>query len=238
MNHLLVTSILVFCMSCFSLHAGAEESQVVVNAVGKVSVRPDTAEFGAVVKSDAKTAERAAAESAVKYRTVQDALRIAGIPSDDAPTSSYTVSPRWEWDTSAGRSVLKGYTARHVIMVKIRRLEGIGRAIDATVQGGADEIQNISFSSSRYDFLREQALASAVEHARKDALIMAKAAGGRLGQLIEAGVTEPSNRERPQMDFMAMKAAPAPAATEIAPSEQEITVTVSTRWRFIGLPSK
>lgn len=233
-----VFSLLIFGMSCCSLHAKAEETQVVVNASGTVSVKPDMAEFGVVVKSDAKTAEKAVAETAAKYRTVQDALRNAGITPDDAPSLSFTVSPQWEWDQSSGRSILKGYAARHVIRVRVRRLEGIGKAVDAAVQGGADEVQNITFSSSRYESLREQALATAVENARRDAGIMAKAAGGRLGQLVEAAESQPPPRDRPQMEFMAMKSAPVPASTEIAPSEQDITVTVNTRWRFIGLPVK
>jgi uncharacterized protein len=218
--------------------AYTDEPQIVVSAIGTVSVKPDMAEFGVVVKSEAKSAEKAASETAAKYRSVQEALRTAGIPPEDAPSSSYTVSPRWEWDQSSGRSVLAGYTARHVIMVKVRRLDGIGKAIDASVQSGADEVQNITFSSSRFEALREQALASAMENARKDADIMAKASGGRLGQLLEAGESQPPPRERPQMEFMAMKAAPAPAPTEIAPSDQDISVTVSTRWRFIGTPVK
>lgn len=225
-------------MSCISLQVKAEESRVAVSAAGKVSVKPDMAEFSAVVKSDAKTSEKAAADTAEKYRTVQNALRTAGIPSEDATSAAYSVSPRWEWDQSLGRSVLKGYTARHTIMVKVRNLGSIGKAIDASVQGGADEVQNISFSSSRYESLRQQALAAAVENARRDADIMARAAGGRLGQLLEAVINEQPSRVRPYQDVMALKAAPEAAPTEIAPSEQEIVVTVNTRWRFIGGISK
>ena len=216
------------------LTARAEESQVVVSATGTVSVKPDMAQFGVVVKTDAKNADRAAAETAEKYRRVQGALRTAGIPLEDAPTASYTVSPDWQWDQSLGKSLLKGYNARHVIMVKVRTLGIIGRAIDAAVQAGADEVQSVSFSSSRYEALRQQALAAAVGNARRDAAIMAQAAGGHLGQLIEVGVSQPVYGGRFAMETMALKAAPSPAPTEIAPSEQDITVTVTSRWRFVA----
>jgi Protein of unknown function (DUF541) len=135
---LFVTICCFVVMLGLSVAGYAEESQVVVSASGKVSVKPDMAEFGIVVKSDAKTAEKAAAETAEKYRTVQDALRSAGISLEDAPTSSYTVSPRWEWDQSQGKSLLKGYSARHSIMVKVRNLGKTGKAIDAVVQAGSD----------------------------------------------------------------------------------------------------
>ena len=224
-------------MAGLSLTAHADEPQVVVSAAGKVSVKPDMAEFGVVVKSDAKSADKAAAETAEKYRHVQGALRTAGIPLEDAPTASYTVSPDWEWDPSLGKSLLKGYSARHVIMVKVRTLALIGRAIDAVVQAGADEVQSISFSSSRYDVLRQQALAAAVGNARRDAATMAQAAGGHLGQLIEVSVSQPVYSGRFSMDTMALKSAPSPAPTEIAPSDQDIVVTVNSRWRFIASPA-
>ncbi len=231
---LFITICCFFVLFGFSVAGYAEESQVVVSASGKVSVKPDMAQFGIVVKSDAKTAEKAAAETAEKYRRVQDALRAAGISLEDAPTSSYTVSPRWEWDQSQGRSLLMGYSARHAIMVKVHSLGKTGKAIDAVVQAGADEVQSISFSSGNEEMLRQQALAAAVVNARRDAVIMAQAAGGRLGQLIEVSVSQPVYGDRPSMEPMAMKAASMPTPTEIAPSEQEIVITVHSRWRFLG----
>ena len=228
---------LFVAMAGLSLTGHADEPQVVVSAAGTVSVKPDMAEFGVVVKSDAKSADKAAAETAEKYRHVQGALRAAGISLEDAPTASYTVSPDWEWDPSLGKSLLKGYSARHVIMVKVRTLALIGRAIDAVVQAGADEVQSISFSSSRYEALRQQALAVAVGNARRDAATMAQAAGGHLGQLIEVSVSQPVYSGRFSMDAMALKSAPSPAPTEIAPSDQDIVVTVNSRWRFIASPA-
>ena len=237
---LLFFSVWVFCIGCcLSPAVQAEGNQLVVSASGRVSVRPDMAKFGVVVKSDAKTADMAAADTAEKYRVVQSSLRKAGIALEDAPTASYTVAPRSEWDQSLGKSVLKGYTARHTIMVKVRKLENIGRAIDSVVQAGADEVQSISYSSSRYDALRQEALSVAVENARRDAAIMAKAAGGRVGQLIEVSVNQPSYRgDYPQMEVMAMRAAPSPVPTEIAAADQDISVSINSRWRFISSPGR
>ncbi|MEI8185147.1 MAG: SIMPL domain-containing protein [Chlorobiaceae bacterium] len=238
-NKLFFICLLFFVEShALSLVGYAEESQVVVSATGRVSVKPDMAEFDVVVKSDADTAERAVSETAAKFRTVQNMLRTAGISKEDASSVSYTVSPRLEWDQSLGKSLLKGYTARHTIKVTVRILEKIGRAIDAVVRGGADEVQTVNFSSSNFDSLRQKALADAVENARREAGIMARAAGGRIGQLIEVSINEPSIRVRTHMAGVAMKAAPSSAPTEIAPAEQDIAVTINSRWRFIAFSAK
>ncbi len=223
----------------FPADVRADENQIIVSASGKVSVKPDMAEFGAVVKSVAKSADQAAASTAEKYRAVQQALRQAGISAEDAPTASFTVAPEWEWNQSQGKNILNGYSARHLIMVKVRNLSLAGKAVDSVVQAGADEVQQITFRSSRFDALRRQALAAAVANARGDAEIMARAAGGRLGGLIELSVGQPTYRPSPAMDVMAMKAsAPEAAPTEIAPSEEEIVVHVSSRWRFLGASAR
>ncbi len=235
-KRLIVAIFCCFVTLALSPAGYAAEPQVVVSASGKVSIKPDMAEFGVVIKSDAKTADKAAAETAARYQAVQSALRKAGIPVEDAPTSAYTVSPRWEWSPALEKNSLKGYTALHTLKVKVRSLATTGRAIDAVVQAGADEVQSVSFSSSSYEELRQQALAEAVGNARRDAVIMAKAAGGILGELIEVSFTQPFFGGRPAFEAMALRAAPAQAATEIAPAEQEISVTVHSSWRFIGSP--
>ena len=211
----------------------AEESQLVVSATGTVLAKPDMAEFGVVLKSDAETADQAASECAGRYRVVQRALRTAGVATDDSPSANYTVSPLLEWEQSTGKNIMKGYSARHTIMVKVRNLALIGRIIDGVVKAGADEVQGIRFFSSRYDALRQQAVALALGNAHSDALVMARAAGGSVGQLIEVSLMQPSFVGGRPMELMAMRAAPVAAPTEIAPADQEITVTITSRWRFI-----
>jgi uncharacterized protein YggE len=238
--------LLFFAICFFSLSSGLsyaaqqEENQIVVSATGRVSVKPDMAEFGVLVKSIAKNADQAAIRTAEKYRAVQQALRAAGIPAEDIPTANYVVAPQWEWVQPERRRELKGYAAQHLVIVKVRHLALTGKAIDAAVRAGADEVQQIIFSSSRHEELRREALASAVSNARVDAEIMAKAAGGRLGGAIELTVGQPVYRPVPSMDMISMHAATPEAVspTEITPAEQDIRVTVSSRWRFLQMAVK
>ena len=55
----------------------AGESQVVVSATGRVSIKPDMAKFGVVVKSDARTADQAAAEAAEQAKVAAKESAIA-----------------------------------------------------------------------------------------------------------------------------------------------------------------
>lgn len=215
--------------------AHAAEEGISVAATGVVKVVPDTAEFDVVVQSSDKDAGKAAARTAETVSALQKALRAVGIPPADATTAGYSVRPEWSW--SSGKNVFKGYIARHVVRVSVRDLRQAGAAVDAAVQSGAGEVGDMRFVSSRYESLRKEALDLAVRNARGDAEVMARAAGGRLGSLLELTTGEPQGR--PLMDGMLMKAAaPEAAPTEITPGEQEVSVTVHSRWRFAAPSAK
>ncbi|MCE1273322.1 MAG: SIMPL domain-containing protein [Chlorobiaceae bacterium] len=211
--------------------AHAAEEGISVTATGTVKVMPDMAVFDVVVQSSDKDAGKATSKTAETVAVLQKSLRSAGIPAADATTAGYSVSPEWSW--SSGKSTLRGYIARHVIRVSVRELRLAGAAVDAAVQSGAGEVGQIRFVPSRYENLRKDALDLAVRNARADADVIARAAGGRLGALIELNSGQSSRAPMYQMEEATlMKAAPAAPPTEITPGEQEISVTVQSRWRF------
>ena len=227
--------ILIFTLFFFSslpvLHAA--ENGISVTASGTVQVRPDMAVFRAVIMSTDSDAKKAASRTAELWSRVQKALRAAGIPVEDSPSAGYTVNPEWVWDSASNRNVLKGYTARHDVMVTVHDLKLTGAAIDAVVRAGAGTVEGIRFSSSQAESLRRAALNIAVRNARKDAEVIAIAAGGRIGALQElVYALQPVGRQFSPAP-MIMKAAAENQATEISPAEEEITETVQSRWSFI-----
>jgi hypothetical protein len=228
---------MMLCFPAFQPLLHAEEQGISVTASGAVKVRPDMAVFRAVVQSSDRDARKAAAKTAETWSALQHALRTAGIPVDDSPSAGYMVSPEWVWDKSSGKNVLKGYVARHVVRVTVRDLRLIGAAVDAAVQAGVGNVEEIQFFSSRQEALRREALDLAVRKARMDGDVMANAAGGKLGALMDLTADQQSF-PRPSQDLMMLKAAPMAQATEIAPAEEEVTVTVHSRWRFIGSSGK
>src|SRR5256885_1862146 len=70
----------------------------------------------------------------------------------------------------------------------------VGPVIDTALGKGANRIQALEFYSSNTDAGRRQALAEAIGKARGDAEAMARAAGGKLGPLVEASTTESGPR--------------------------------------------
>ena len=208
----------------------AEVPAIAVTASSSVRYEPDTAEFTTAISATEKDGAKAAARVAQLWSGLQQALRAAGIPARDASSIAYSVSPEWEYNRTSGKRSLKGYTARHTVRVTVRELGKLGGAIDAVAGAGASDIQGLRYSSSRFEQYRSEALAEAVRSAHRDAGVMARAAGGRIGGVLELSCTAP----RLVMPVMRMMAA-APQAedsTNLQPGEQEVTVSVTSRWLF------
>ena len=219
----------------FALPLYAADPAVAVSAQGTVSVKPDMAELQIQLIDSARTAEQSATLSAEKHRAVQQALKNAGVGVGDATTQFFTVRQKWDWNSSTRKRVFKGYTTTHVLQVTVKNLANVGRVIDVSVQAGADEISAIKFTSSKYEEKRREALAKAVENAKKDARVMAMASGMSLGKLLDMQHTvAPVYPLQGMVQGRAEKSMSVSVPTEILPGEQDVKVSVHCRWSLIG----
>ncbi len=194
---------------------------------GRREVAPDKATIVLGVQTRAKTPAVAASANADRMTAIRTALTRMGIPERDIMTARYSVHfehGRTEADTQ--------YVANNMVTVVTRQLDQVGRIIDTGLGAGANNINSLQYDLSDRGPAQSQALAEAVTNARRQAEIMAEAAGGRLGELVELGTQPVEYRPFYAGDMMAraqMSAAPTP----ISPSDVTVTATVHGRWRFI-----
>jgi uncharacterized protein YggE len=190
---------------------------------------PDRATIQIAVQTRATTASEAASQNASKQQAVLAALRALGLTNDQLSTVNYQVYPEQRYEQGKD-PVIVGYNVTNTIVADIRRLEQVGRVIDAALSHGANVINSLQFYSSTTEVSRRTAIGNAIAAARGDAEAAARAAGGSLGDLLEINVmafTPP----RPMMARQNMLAADA-AQTPINPGEETLAVDVMTRWRF------
>ncbi|HJQ09823.1 MAG TPA: SIMPL domain-containing protein [Gemmatimonadaceae bacterium] len=204
--------------------------QIVVAGHGEVKVSPDRATLQIAVQTRAATATEAAAQNATKQQAVLSALRALGLTNDQLSTINYQVYPEQRYEQGKD-PVIVGYNVTNTIVADIRRLDQVGRVIDAALSHGANLISSLEFYASNTQASRRTAIGSAIESARADAEAAARAAGGSLGPLLEINVV-PSAPLGPRPLMMA-KAAVGQDTTPINPGEQTLSVDVTTRWRFI-----
>ena len=208
--------------------------QVVVSAQGEARVVPDRAAITIGVQSRAATAGAAAADNARKQRAIIDTLRAIGVPSEQIGTQNFGVFPDMVYDPKTQQSRVAGYVVNNNVRVELKSIEQVSKAIDATLGKGANQVSSLEFKVSNPDELRRSALAQAVAKARADADVLARVAGGSLGQLLELTSVDMGG---PPIIMRSMAAAEMKvAATPIEPGTETLRVTVTARWQFIPAP--
>ena len=203
--------------------------QIVTSASGEARLAPDRANVLIGVQTRAATAAAAARENNARQQAVISAIVGAGIAREQISTENYNVYG--ETRAEPGQNpVVVGYVVTNVVRVEVRRTDQVGPVLDAALAKGANHVQGLEFFSSNSDAGRRQALAEAIARARGDAETMAKAAGGRLGTLLELSTTDsgprPLYRTMATMEKAAIRA-------PIEAGELTVRVTVSARWQFL-----
>jgi uncharacterized protein YggE len=209
----------------------ARPATVAVTGTASVTLEPDHAvvQFGVVTR--AATAAQAGARNAEQVHAVLAALADQSIADEDLETSGYGV--RAEWDRERGARDLSSYVAQNTVRVTVRDLDRVGAVIDAAMGAGANEVSALRFGSRDADEARRRALADAVGAARLDAEVIAAAAGGRLGALLE--VSTGGGARAPVTQAVMMEAARA-RATPIVPGDLTVSATVTAVWAFVPNP--
>ena len=203
--------------------------QIAVVGHGEVKVTPDRATLQVSVQTRGTTAAAAATENATRQQSVISALRALGFGNDQLSTINYNVYPEQRYEQGK-EPVIIAYNVTNTILAEVRKLTQVGPVIDAALSHGANMITSLQFYASNTETARRTAIATAIEKARADAEVAAKAARGTLGTLLEVNIASYSP---PPPRPMMMMAKQAQADTPINPGEETLAVEVGTRWKFI-----
>lgn len=201
------------------------------SAVSNVKFTPDRATVRISVQTRAMSAATAARENATRQNAVLGALRSLGLPNEQLSTADYSVSPEYRYEQSKS-PVLLGYTVTNTVVADVRDLKLLGKVLDAALSNGANMVSSLDFYASNTDAARREAIAAAVQKARAEAEIAARAAGGTLGNLISLNI-EGGNSFPPPRPMMRMAASAQADATPINPGEQTLTVSISAQWHYM-----
>lgn len=200
---------------------------------GQVRVTPDRATVFIGVQSRALTAGAAAADNAKRQKAILDTLKALGLGPDQLATQNYSVSPEMKYEPTTGNGRVVGYVVSNTVRAELKRIDQVGAIIDAGLAKGANQIGGVQFSVSNAAEARRTAMAEAVANAKADAEVLARAAGGSLGQLIEIASSSPMIRPMYGEVGIQMRGKTDAAQTPIEPGEQTITANVSAVWQFI-----
>ena len=202
--------------------ANEATTTITVTGNGSVDATPDKASFTFGVQVNAATASGAINDANAQAQRIIDALKGAGVSSDDIQTSSVSLWPQ----TSSDGQTITGYQASNSVTVTAP-IGNSGDLVDAAAGAGANNIYGPNLSVGDQSSYYAQALKLAVEDAKTQAQAIADAAGLNLG-----GITHISNNGSTPGPIMyegyAMDAAK--AATPIEAGTQQISATVTVTY--------
>lgn len=211
--------------------ADSSRPEIVTAATGEATLVPDRAAVYIGVQTRASTAAAAARDNGQRQRSVIDAITALGVSRDQISTENYSVAPDGRFDPATQRTTITGYVVSNIVRVELRRIDQVAAVLDAALAKGANQINSLDFFASNADSARHNALVQAIARARADAEVMARAAGGSLGDLLELS----TSAEGPRPVFrVQVNQSLAASATPIEPGQQRLQVSVSARWRFVS----
>ena len=196
--------------------ASGDARTITVTGSGTARGVPDTAVFSFGVETDGATARSASAANAEAMRRVIAALVAAGVQRADLQTQDVSVYPRRD-DSGAS----SGFTASGSVSATVRDITRAGKAVDAAVAAGGNQVSGPQLERSDRSGLYRQALRSAFADAKAKAQSLAEEAGAELGQVQR--IHEDSSAAEPVYP-MAMRAE---ASTPVEPGTQEVQAAVT-----------
>lgn len=199
-----------------------------VTGEGTVSAIPDEALLLLAVQTQSTSATQASSDNAAIMSKVMDALVSAGISKSAIETVSYSLTPVYENkqdQTTPPRIV--GYVARNAIQVTINDFALVGKALDAAIDAGVNEVQGIVFtlSTTAYAAIEKQALQLAIQ----DADAKAKDMASNLGVTLIGPISvSPAYTFQPAFERLTT----ATTQTPIQPGSLQVTANVQIVYQF------
>lgn len=194
-------------------------------------VTPDKAILNVGIETRSGSANAAVGENAARVLKTIASLRSAGVDSARITTGGYLLYPDYEKNRQVG------FIARNNLRVEVLRVTDVGKLIDAALSGGATQVSNIQFVRADTKEARRTALALAVSEAKRDAEILAQAAGGTLGKLVYLTSGLSPQPMVAQLDNVVVTGmASGYPQTPVIPGDLTIAAVASARWEF--LPSR
>jgi uncharacterized protein YggE len=223
--------------------ASAREPELTTSGRGETRLSPDYAYVTIGVTNGAQNAVDASSENGRRFDAILAALHSFGLNDRQLLTSRFNLTQNFEYPKN-GQPKSSGFTARSTIRAEVRRLDDLGKLIDASITSGATEISGVQFLSSNTDDARRTAMTEAVRQARADADAMARAAGGSLGRLIalnSGGIVQPvyyGPQNGYALEGAVVTASTGMGRTSIVPGDLIVSAQVFARWEFVAGQSR
>lgn len=194
-----------------------------VSAQAEAKRVPDVATLSAGVVTQAADANAAMRANATLMDKVMTAIKAAGIAERDIQTSSVSLNPQYKYTENQNPAII-GYQASNTLNLKVRDIARLGKALDALVASGANQVNGPSFEIDKPESVYDEARRTALEKAQSRAQMYAQALGMRVRRIVS--INEGGGFRPPvPMPMMAMARA-TQDTTAVSPGETAVSVNL------------
>jgi uncharacterized protein YggE len=178
---------------------------------------------------NAPSAADAMQQQATTMNGVFAAVKAAGIADRDMQTGNLSLNPVYEYPNNA-RPRLTGYQASNQLMIKVRKLDTLGKTLDAVVKAGGNTINGVTFSVDQPEKFQNDARVEAIKDAAAKAELYAKAVGYKVKRIVTISEIDYSPQPMPMMQMRMQDMAA--EATPIAAGEVSLRQTVNVMFEL------
>ena len=158
-----------------------DRGYVMANGSANKDLTPDTAQISfSVVSYDKTSMQKAADENKqITEKIIKDLKGSINTANNDyIKTTNYSATQQYKYQNR--ERIFDKYEVSNTIIINTKNIDKVGSMIDKAIKLGATDVDNLSFTVSKYDKDCEEILAEATKKAKTQAEIMAKAVGSEL----------------------------------------------------------
>jgi uncharacterized protein YggE len=214
--------------SALQTTTSSADNGISVSGEGKVSVKPNVANSSIGIEVTGSSLADATSQANAKMSAVIDKIKSLGVADKDIQTTNYSIQPMMDQPKQGVTPKITGYRINNQVNVTVRKIDDLGKILDAAVAAGANSIYGISFSVDDPTPYQQQARAAAVKDAQDKAGQLAKAGGLTLGKIV--WINEGTVSPRPVFRAAAAPALAAGGEVPVQTGELEISISVDVRF--------
>jgi uncharacterized protein YggE len=206
-----------------------------VTGIANAKVKPDKVMLSFGVVTTNKTGDAAWATNSKIMNKVIDAVKTVGVKENETSTSSFSISPNYNYsqpsDTTTG-NIITGFTVSNLIQIQSTNIGNVSKWVDTAIAAGANTVNSVDFtlSDKKLDETKNSLIKQAIDNARTKADIAASELGLRIVGVKSASVNEfevqPPSPIPLAKESLAPAAPPANRSTPVISGEQQVSVNI------------
>jgi uncharacterized protein len=195
-------------------------------------VKPDKVTVSLGVETTNKTANTALAANSKIMNKVIDTLKAAGVKDNETSTSSFSISPNYNYSQQPSSSATRritGFTVSNTIQIQSTEINNTSKWIDTAIDAGANIVNRIDFalSDKKLEEAKNTLIKQAMQDARAKADIVASTAGMKVVGIRSISLNELPVQPPPTPIPLAKQSLAAEARpTPIVSGQEEVTTNI------------